>query len=90
MPIAIRIIPPIASAHLPMSLPALIPARKPSMVTTKAVAPIIKLAITMFTVKKAKPSPTANASILVATDNVSSKRPLVISVFADNKLMIVK
>ena len=42
------------------------------MVIKKAVIPIVRLAVRIFTFRNAKLRPTANASILVAMESVSS------------------
>ncbi len=80
-PIPIRIIPPTSSALFPNNFPAFLADRKPTAVTVKAIAPIIELASAIFTFRKAKDSPTAKASMLVATDRIRSREPLVMSVF---------
>ena len=67
MPMAISIMPPASSARDLYLEPKALPASVPATDRTNVVAAIIPEAMNMFTLRKAKDTPTASASILVAT-----------------------
>lgn len=69
MPMAITIIPPTAVVPLPTRTPILFPNLIAAAVARKATTPIARLVNQIFTVRKAKFTPTATAS----TDVVKAK-----------------
>ena len=71
VPIMIRTQPPTNVALLPILSPNLKPAKPPTIEKIKVTRPISPAAVQISTSKKAKLTPTAKASMLVATANVS-------------------
>ena len=66
IPKRIKIEPPIYSAYFSNRFPSVLPNNTQMKESTKVVIPIVVVAMNKFTFKKAKLTPTANASILVA------------------------
>ena len=75
-PMIMRINPPTISIFLPKKRPVLLPMNNPRNVKIEAVRPIITTGNKRATVSKYKVKPTANASILTATENIKRFNPL--------------
>ena len=68
VPISMSTSPPITSAFVFNFSPNILPSFTPVKQQTKVISPIIEIAGTMFTLRKAKVTPIASASMLVATE----------------------
>lgn len=63
--------PPNVSILFPKRFPNLLPAKTPSNDNKNVTIPITIIGIAIYILRNAKLNPTANASMLVATDNIN-------------------
>ena len=82
MPIAIKTVPPMTCTLCLKSFPSLLPKLKPAKDRRNAITPMVTTGIVMDALRREKLSPTANASMLVATERINRTETVSLASFS--------